>query len=233
MTERLADDLLKGAAAAADYLGLNRRQVYRMTESGELPVIRKAGLLFYRKSELEKVFASDESPPPVYRACAAKRAPKRASKKPAVPPGTIKFADLIPIIMRAGDVPSCDFTKASANVKYLQRTAGIGFSGSGQGRAAHYRREDVLRILFACELQHFGLTAGQIASYMADEFPAFMSAVATKEPLKIKRHFAGRTGILLVDVPGLVERLDEIPAAAEIMRTGHPGVTVDTQSSAD
>lgn len=52
----LSEDLLDGAAAAAEFLGLKRRTVYRLTESGDLPVIRKGTKLFYRKSDLERAF---------------------------------------------------------------------------------------------------------------------------------------------------------------------------------
>ncbi len=52
----LSLDLLEGAAAAASYLGIKQRSVYRMTESGNLPVIRKGRKLFYRKSDLERAF---------------------------------------------------------------------------------------------------------------------------------------------------------------------------------
>ncbi|MEO7470141.1 MAG: helix-turn-helix domain-containing protein [Sphingobium limneticum] len=52
----LADDLLEGAAAAAAHIGLKPRAVYRMTEGGHLPVIRKGRKLFYRKSDLEAAF---------------------------------------------------------------------------------------------------------------------------------------------------------------------------------
>lgn len=55
----LSEDLLDGAAAAAKFLGLKPRQVYRLTEAGEIPVIRKGGKLFYRKSQLERAFAGD------------------------------------------------------------------------------------------------------------------------------------------------------------------------------
>lgn len=54
----LADDLLEGAAAAAAHLGLKPRVVFRMTEAGHLPVIRKGRKLFYRKSDLEAAFRS-------------------------------------------------------------------------------------------------------------------------------------------------------------------------------
>jgi excisionase family DNA binding protein len=52
----LSEDLLEGAAAAAGFIGIKARTVYRMTESGELPVIRKGRKLFYRKSDLERAF---------------------------------------------------------------------------------------------------------------------------------------------------------------------------------
>lgn len=54
--QALSDDLLEGAAKAAAFMGLNPRAVYRMTESGHLPVIRKGRRLFYRKSDLERAF---------------------------------------------------------------------------------------------------------------------------------------------------------------------------------
>jgi DNA-binding transcriptional regulator PaaX len=52
----LSEDLLSGADAAAAFIGLPRRAVYRMTETGQLPVIRKGRRLFYRKSDLERAF---------------------------------------------------------------------------------------------------------------------------------------------------------------------------------
>jgi hypothetical protein len=54
----LSEDLLEGASAAAAFLGLGPRAVYRMTESKQLPVIRKGRKLFYRKSDLEAAFQS-------------------------------------------------------------------------------------------------------------------------------------------------------------------------------
>jgi excisionase family DNA binding protein len=54
----LSDDLVKGAKGAADYVGLSQRQIYRMTEQGMLPVIRKGKNLFYRRSELDAAFRS-------------------------------------------------------------------------------------------------------------------------------------------------------------------------------
>jgi excisionase family DNA binding protein len=52
----LSEDLIKGARAAASYLGLSERSVYHMTEQGQLPVIRKGRTLFYRKTDLEAAF---------------------------------------------------------------------------------------------------------------------------------------------------------------------------------
>lgn len=53
----LSSDLLRGATAAAKYLGFSPRAVYHMTESGQLPVVRKGRTLYYRKSELDRSFA--------------------------------------------------------------------------------------------------------------------------------------------------------------------------------
>lgn len=54
--QALSNDLLEGAAAAAAFIGIKARSVYRMTECGDLPVIRKGRRLFYRKSDLERAF---------------------------------------------------------------------------------------------------------------------------------------------------------------------------------
>lgn len=57
----MQNDLLKGAKAAAEFLGVSRTIVYRMVEEGNLPVIRKSSRLFFRKSELEAAFKSQAS----------------------------------------------------------------------------------------------------------------------------------------------------------------------------
>lgn len=55
----LSDDLLEGAAAAAAHIGIKPRAVYRMSEAGYLPVIRKGRKLYYRKSDLDAAFSSN------------------------------------------------------------------------------------------------------------------------------------------------------------------------------
>lgn len=52
-------DLIHGAKAAANYCGLPARTIYHLVEKGELPVIRKGRVLFFRKSELEAAFRSE------------------------------------------------------------------------------------------------------------------------------------------------------------------------------
>ena len=55
----LANDLLPGAKAAAEYIGETPRAVYNMAEEGLLPVIRKGRKLYFRKSELDAAFSSE------------------------------------------------------------------------------------------------------------------------------------------------------------------------------
>ena len=57
----LSNDLLSGAKAAAQELGLTERAIYHMVEAGHLPVIRKGKRLYFRKSELEAAFRSDQA----------------------------------------------------------------------------------------------------------------------------------------------------------------------------
>ena len=55
----LSNDLLSGASAAAAYLGESDRAVYHMVDKGLLPCIRKGRKLYFRKSELEAAFRSE------------------------------------------------------------------------------------------------------------------------------------------------------------------------------
>ena len=52
-------DLLAGADAAAAYMGLPRRTIYRLTEQGHIPAAKKGRRLYYRKSELDLAFRGD------------------------------------------------------------------------------------------------------------------------------------------------------------------------------
>jgi excisionase family DNA binding protein len=55
----LSDDLLSGAKAAADYMGVPPRTVYNMVEKDLIPFIKKGKNLFFRKSELDAAFSSE------------------------------------------------------------------------------------------------------------------------------------------------------------------------------
>lgn len=55
----LADDMLAGASAAADFCALPRRAIYRLVERERIPFVRMGRNLYFRKSELAQAFASD------------------------------------------------------------------------------------------------------------------------------------------------------------------------------
>ncbi|MBB4099789.1 helix-turn-helix domain-containing protein [Sphingomonas kyeonggiensis] len=57
--EKLSEDLLSGAEAAAEYAGVSRNIIYRLTASGEIPAIRKGRRIYYRKSAIERAFSTD------------------------------------------------------------------------------------------------------------------------------------------------------------------------------
>lgn len=66
----LADDILEGADAIADFLfrvtsddqrGRNRRKVYHLAESSRLPIFRLGSLLCARKSKLLDFIAAQEN----------------------------------------------------------------------------------------------------------------------------------------------------------------------------
>lgn len=51
-------DLIRGAAAAGMYCGLETRTIYNMVENGSIPHTRKGRMLFFLKSELDACFRS-------------------------------------------------------------------------------------------------------------------------------------------------------------------------------
>lgn len=56
---RLADDLLEGADAAADWTGLKRRAIYHMVRTNRIPHTRNGAKLIFRKSELRRRFSGE------------------------------------------------------------------------------------------------------------------------------------------------------------------------------
>ena len=54
-------DLIEGAEAAADVLGLTKRQVYHMVAKNRLPHTRCGNRLYFRKSELERAFSANDN----------------------------------------------------------------------------------------------------------------------------------------------------------------------------
>lgn len=55
----LKDDIIVGARAAAEHIGLSQRFVYAMVERGDLPVIRSGRRLLFRKSALERALSGN------------------------------------------------------------------------------------------------------------------------------------------------------------------------------
>jgi hypothetical protein len=56
--EKLADDLLRGVSAIADYVGETSRQTYHLLETGQLPAfkMRNGNVWYSRKSTLKDFY---------------------------------------------------------------------------------------------------------------------------------------------------------------------------------
>lgn len=145
----LKDDLLRGAVEAAKYLGLERRTIYRMTERNELPHVKKGSIIFYRKSELDAAFVSNEVVAPA-------QPPKENKPRPVrVPPkDSASFADVLPIFMDMADTHNAVAT--AARVKNICKLAGIG--GPGRGNAAYYTADEIWRAMLLFTLGLCGIT---------------------------------------------------------------------------
>ena len=64
--QALSDDLIDGAKDCAEYIyGSSEpakvRKVFRLAASGDIPVIRKSNRMYFRKSELDRAFQSQEA----------------------------------------------------------------------------------------------------------------------------------------------------------------------------
>lgn len=55
----IKDDIIVGARAAAEHIGLSQRFIYAMVERGDVPVIRSGRRLLFRKSELERALTGN------------------------------------------------------------------------------------------------------------------------------------------------------------------------------
>lgn len=51
---KLADDLLSGAKAISEETGLSVRKVYSLAEANYLPTFKLGGILYARRSELQR-----------------------------------------------------------------------------------------------------------------------------------------------------------------------------------
>ena len=155
---KLADDLLKGAEAAAEYLGINARTVYRMAETNEIPVIRKGGLLFFRKSELDASFLSDFdlSPPNHKREEASPQleAIVKSARRSGNP--SCSLNDLLALLQELHEPNPRRFNAFMCRVKHLSRL-GLYGETKAPGRKRHYSGEEVLKALFAMELTSLGI----------------------------------------------------------------------------
>lgn len=54
-------DLIIGADNAALFTGLPRRTIYRLVDEGHIPAVRKGRRLYFRKTELERAFSTQEA----------------------------------------------------------------------------------------------------------------------------------------------------------------------------
>jgi hypothetical protein len=83
----LADDMLEGAAAIAEYLYRSKsarilRKIYYLAETSRLPIFRLGALLCARKSTLLKFIRDQEE-----RVLAAMEAQENPEPAPEAPPG--------------------------------------------------------------------------------------------------------------------------------------------------
>lgn len=60
--EKIADDLIVGARAIGAEIGASPRQVYRLAETGRIPVFKFGGLIASRRSQLNAKLRASDAP---------------------------------------------------------------------------------------------------------------------------------------------------------------------------
>lgn len=59
--EKIADDILEGAEAAADFTGFKTRRIYHLVRTGQIPFSNAGSKLIFRKSELQRRFSGESA----------------------------------------------------------------------------------------------------------------------------------------------------------------------------
>lgn len=145
----LAEDLLHGADAAAEFLGIPRRTVYRMVDANEVPHIRKGNKLFFRKSDLERAFSA----PPMEEASK----PQRLEQPKQFNDGCVTFAEMLPLMAELFEPEPDRLMPLSARIKNLLRLGAVPNVERRQGSAARYGMPDVGELVVIMELCRIGL----------------------------------------------------------------------------
>jgi excisionase family DNA binding protein len=155
----LSDDLLKGADEAAAYLGLPRRAVYRMVETGDIPVIRKGALLFFRKSQIDEAFGSGGLP-------AAVRSAGRVAASQS-DDGACDFNQLMPLFQYLFEPNSNRLLALSSRVKHLIRLGATPHALRGRGKRSRFLLDDVWELLVLMALTEAGVSPEKAISLYA------------------------------------------------------------------
>lgn len=143
----LADDLLDGAQAAADHLGLSRRQVYAMIKSGSLPHIQKGRKLFFRRSTLDQSFHERIREP----------LPQKPSEAKAQREDCCTYTEMVPLFMELFEPLPERAVALSARIKNLLRIGALPRHERHHGKTAHYGPADVRALLVIMELCQLGV----------------------------------------------------------------------------
>lgn len=143
----LADDLLRGVEAAAQYLGLPTKSVYWMASRGEIPSIRKGRSYFFRKSELDEAFVTASVP--------NVRPPRAKVERPA---NAVSFNEMMPLFMELFEPDASREAALVGKIKNLLRLGAVPHIQRNRGTRVYFDLEAVWELLCYMEMGLLGIS---------------------------------------------------------------------------
>jgi excisionase family DNA binding protein len=169
----LCEDLIRGGGAAAKFLGLSRNQVYRMTENGHLPHVKRGGMIFYRKSELLAAFETSKSEAPM----------------PKVSPSVLKESDtgtpltlLVARLVDAFKIAPERFSSFYARMTNLRRLGCPRGAFAKRGVATYYTDAQASDLTLVTQLLMSGFGPEASIELARDSYVDFHAALTSGTP---------------------------------------------------
>lgn len=201
----LKDDLLSGAGAAAEFLGVSARTVYHMAESGGLPVIRKGKRLYFLKSDLTASFKSTD------RKRFDVKIPANSVKDggeveiSVEPIDVVDIKNLVRVILHTLGWCSRDYTRVWSRIRNFRKLGFLPHLATGTGKASHYSADDCKYHVLAVILNVSGVSPVVVIEAIEDNRGSIQKSFDSDKEITIALHtFPSGIAPVTVTIPPII-----------------------------